>query len=257
MQVRKSTIPGRRHKMVFVDFGNPYYRNHVKGFCKAHRAALDDIAAQLHDWSVQARRDEARLAVTEGRVPRELAAVLDIDEIVLSNIHMNTFQAPAGEQGPAPIDFHAADYFTAPDGKPWPRDDLRLNPLLPGARELLETLRDLGIRPFFITGRLESIRDETVENFEYVGLAAAGDPEESLDALFDLADLKKTDGSLIMCPDAEYPPAGQSIRPFKESRRRAIEATHRIVLNVGDQVSDLGLYGDIQVHVPHPYYWTA
>ena len=60
-----------------------------------------------------------------------------------------------------------------------------------------------------------------------------------------------------MCPDAEYPPPGQTVRPYKESRRRVIEASHRIVVNIGDQVSNLGLYGDVQVHVPHPFYYTG
>lgn len=230
--------------MVFVDFGNPFLRAFLTHFAAKHQDSLEEIRHMLPKVAEEVRAAEEKQAAEKGGAPRPLAAVLDIDEVVLANIHMNSY---AGEG----VDFHAADYYTAPDGRPWPRDDLRLNPLLPGARELLESLLALGIRVFFITGRLESIRDETVDNFVYVGLAGS-DP----DALFAVADLSAPGGSLIMCPDAEYPPAGWSVRPFKESRRRAIEERYRICLNVGDQASDLGAHGDWQVWLPHPFYWT-
>ena len=236
-----------------IDLSNPYIRNYIRGFCDAHRRHLDDVRGRLAGWVADARYNEERGAAAELRRPRPLAAVLDIDEVILSNIHMNSYSAPAGVQGPDPVDFHAADYFLAPNGKPWPRDDLRLNPLLPGARELLEELRTLDVAVYMISGRLESIREETVENFVFVGLAAPGGEG----AVFCLEDLASPDVRLIMCPDAEYPPPGQSVRPYKESRRRAIEATHRIVVNVGDQASDLGLYGDVQIHCPQPFYWIG
>jgi predicted secreted acid phosphatase len=247
LQARRSTIPGRKHKMVFVDFGNPYLRGYLAhGYCDAHRRHLDAIRARLPGWAADARASEAY----SGRPPRPLAAVLDIDEVILCNIHMNSFQAPAGAQGPDPVDFHASDYFLGPDGNRWPREDLRLNPLLPGARDLLAEIRDLGIELFLITGRLESIRDETVENFIHVGLA--GGP----DRIIPIELITRRGGALIMCPDAERPLPGASIRPWKEGQRAVIDRTHRIIINVGDQISDLGLYGDSQIHCPHPYYWT-
>lgn len=251
LNARRSTIPGRKHKMPYVDFSNPYLREYIKTYGAAHAAHLDSVRAQLAGWVGRSRAAEAEQAAAEGRAPRPLAATLDVDEVILANIHMNSFQAPAGLQGADPIDFHAADYYLAPDGRPWPRDDLRLNPLLPGARALLEALRAHGVEVFFITGRLEALRAETVENFEFVGLAA----EEG--GLFRPDELSLTGGHLVMCPDAEYPPPGSSVRPYKEARRRAIEAAHRIVLNIGDQVSDLGLYGDVQVHCPHPFYYIG
>ena len=250
LQARRSTIPGRKHKMVFVDFSNPYLRNYLaNGYCEAHRRHLDAIRAHLSAWAADARASEEKRA--DGRPPRPLAAVLDIDEVILCNIHMNSFQAPAGAQGPEPVDFHAGDYFLGPDGKRWPREELRLNPLLEGARELLEEIRRLGIALFLITGRLESIRDETVENFVFVGLAGGADALLPLDTI-----TRREAGRLVMCPDAEYPPPGVTVRPWKEGRRALIDETHRIVINVGDQVSDLGLHGDKQIHCPHPYYWT-
>lgn len=255
-----STIPGRRHKMVKVDLSNPYIRNYVTRFCAEHQRQLDSLRDQVPHWVAVSRAREEAAARAEGRPPRPLAAVLDVDEIVLCNVHMNAFRAPAGAQGPDAIDFHAADHYAGPDGRPWPRDDLRLNPLLPGARDLIACFHKHGARVYLVTGRLESIRAETVENLVYVGLAAPGAPAGQWlpgAPLFNAADLETglPGGLLVMCPDAEYPPPGYSVRPYKESRRRAIEATHRIVANIGDQASDLGLYGDMQVLVGHPLYW--
>jgi hypothetical protein len=204
---------------------------------------------RLRSWVGRSRSDEAARAAALGVAPRPLAAVVDIDEVLLSNIHMNSFAAPAGAQGPEPVDFHACDYYSAPGGDPWPRDDLRLNPLLPGSRRLLEELRAEGCAVFLVTGRLEAIRDETVENLVYVGLAG---PRAG--AIWDVEDLRRPGGPLRMCPTA-LPPGG-SIRPFKEEQRGRLEETHRIAINIGDQVSDLGLHGDTQVLIPHPFYYT-
>lgn len=221
--------------MVFVDFSNPYLRRHLaEDYCAAHRRHLEEVCRRLPGLAAAAAGDA-----------RPLAAVLDVDEVILCNIHENSFRAPAGAQGPEPVDFHACDHYLAPGGTPWPREDTRLNPLLPGARELLEMLRHLGVEPFLVTGRLESLRAETVENLAFVGaelpLALLADP---------------AGGRLVMCPDAGRPPPGASIGPWKEKCRATIDKTHRIVVNVGDQVSDLGLYGDSHYHCHHPFYHT-
>jgi predicted secreted acid phosphatase len=143
-------------------------------------------------------------------------------------------------------------------GHPWPRDDTRLNPLLPGAKLLIATLLANRVEVFFITGRAESLRDETVENFVYVGLAADNEASSSeLPILCAKRLLDPSSGMLVMCPDSELPPAGKSIRPFKEAKRAAIAETHRIIMNIGDQVSDLGFYGERQILTPHPFYRTA
>jgi predicted secreted acid phosphatase len=218
--------------MVFVDFTNPYLREYLKTYGDEHRRRLDDIRTRLPVWVERAKKMEA------GPASRPLAVVLDIDEVLLSNIHMNSFQ---GEQNDECVDFHAADYFVGPNGAPWPRGS-RLNPLLPGVPELLEAIRALNLTIFLITGRLESIRDETVENFEVLGLFEKHFDRESFAQ------------RLVMCPDTES--IQRSVRPFKESRRREISRQYRIVLNVGDQVSDLGLYGDVQMHCAHPFYYT-
>lgn len=253
LAARRSTIPGRRHKMVFVDFSNPYLRDYLAHrYLKEHTSHIDRILGCLGRWLDGAQEEEARLAAALGRSPRPLGAVVDIDEVILSNIHMNSFAAPAGAQGPEAVDFYACDYYAAPGGGPWPRGDLRLNPLLPGSRRLLQALAER-CEIFLVTGRLESIRDETVENLVYVGLAS---PEgKGGGAIWALSDLG-AGGSLRMCPDESAPAPGESIRPFKEDQRRRIEETHRIAVNIGDQVSDLGLHGDVQALIPHPFYHT-
>ncbi len=243
LQSRPSNIPGRKHKIIAVDFSNPFLRAFFAGYPKAHEARLNEATRSLPDWADKARAQERADAASAGHKARPLAIVCDIDEVILSNIHMNSFSAPAGAQGPDAIDFHAADAFG------WPRG-ARLNPLLPGAFDLLACARKLGLAIFFVTGRLEPIREETVENFVQVGLAGNSDEK-----ILRTADLLSPNGPLIMCTEALYPKLGESIRTFKEGRRQLIEKNHRIVLNLGDQVSDLGLYGDIQVLVPHPFYF--
>ena len=254
LAARRSTIPGRRHKMVFVDFSNPYLRDYLaRRYLKEHRSHVGRILDRLGAWVECSKEAEKKRAEALGLPPRPLAAVVDIDEVVLSNIHMNSFSSPAGAQGPDPVDFHACDCYTAPSGEPWPRDDLRLNPLLPGARELLRALSE-HCEVYLVTGRLETIRDETVENLVYVGLASPGG--RGAGAIWALSALQGADGALRMCPPEAAPAPGESIRPFKESQRRRIEETHRIAVNIGDQVSDLGLHGDAQVLLPHPFYHT-
>jgi hypothetical protein len=118
---------------------------------------------------------------------------------------------------------------------------------------LLRALRALGCAVVLVTGRLEAIRPETVENLAYVGLASPGGLGS---AVWALEDLGPAGGALRMCPPEAAPAPGGSIRPFKEGQRRQLEETHRIAVNIGDQASDLGRHGDAQALIPHPFYYT-
>jgi predicted secreted acid phosphatase len=223
--------------MVFVDFADPSLRRLLVGgeYLAGHEEALGWITASIGGWTKR----------KGGREGCPLAAAVDIDEVVLSNIHMNSCPVPGDGV------FHACDYFLAPDGRPWPRDDLRLNPLLPGARRLITELRRLGVAVFFVTGRLESLRSETVENFVHVGLA--GESEEDLLSPGDLACPPSPRGragaGMFMRPGEDTP-----VQPYKEQCRERISRTHRIILNVGDQESDMGRFAENQVLVPNPFY---
>ena len=85
--------------MVLVDFSNPYLRNYLaNSYCEVHRCHLDAVRACLPSWASEARAHEGARA--DGQPPRPLAAVLDIDEVILCNIHMNSFQAPPGMLAP-------------------------------------------------------------------------------------------------------------------------------------------------------------
>ena len=216
--------------MVFVDFGNSFLRQFLAGgqYLRHHEAVLARAAATLRTM--------------QRGLSRPSAVVLDIDEVLLSNIHMNSCldapEMPGGE-------FHACDYFKGPDGLPWPRDDLRLNPLLPGARALLETCRDAGFEIFLLTGRRESLRAETVENFVFVGIGEFWSELELSDA---------PSGRLIMRPERD---PSRLAREFKEECRLRISATHTIVMTVGDQASDFGTDAGLAVLVPHPFYFTS
>ncbi len=206
--------------MVYVDFSNAELRSYfAEQYLKLHGERLKSVCDLLPSW-----RDTA---LATGR---PLAAVLDIDEVLLCNIHENSDEMSG---------FYVADYFTKSDGLPWPRSETWLAPALPGAHELCRTIRLLGITPFLVTGRAESIRNQTVQSLEHVNLIDALAPE----------------GRLIMCPDALLQ-LGEPIREWKTQQRAEIEMTHQIVVNIGDQESDLGSYGDHQVRCHHPFYVT-
>jgi predicted secreted acid phosphatase len=238
--------------MVFVDFSNPFLRRLFPRWLEAHQRRLTSLRGLVAELAASARLDEEVEARAEARPPRPLAAVLDIDEVLLCNTHLNGFTAEAGLQGPGPVDFHVADFFTdRGTGKTWGRADTG-DPALPGAHELLQEVVAQGVRPFFVTGRLESIRSTTVEDFRRSGFVGAADSP------LEARELEEGPASALrMCPDAGAPPPGQSIRPFKEGQRAEIEKEWRIVFNVGDQISDLGMHSGLQVFLPHPFYRTA
>lgn len=225
--------------MVAVDFANPFLREFFAEWLAHHGPRLQCVQDSLPEWIGRSAELERAAAAAAGRPPRGLALTLDIDEVLLCNISENGYRDPA-----AGVDFHVADALD------WPRD-LHLNPPLPGAQNLIAAAHALGLAVFFVSGRLEGIRGETIRNFELAGFS---DPRGIRGPR--PADLWRADGPLHLCPDADDPPPGASIRPVKERHRREIENTHRIIANVGDQVSDLGLYGDVQIFLPHPFYFT-
>lgn len=89
-----------------------------------------------------------------------------------------------------------------------------------------------GVAVFFVTGRQESERAMTVKNLTEAGYS----------------DWKE----LIMQPDGNKLPAGE----FKpKDRREIVDDGYRIVLNIGDQASDLsGCCADRVFKIPNPFY---
>lgn len=226
--------------MVLVDFGNPFLREFFLDWLGHHAWRMGRIQAELPEWIDRSAELERAAATAKGCPARPLAMTIDIDEILLCNMSENGYHDPD-----AGIDFHVADAFS------WPRDSL-LNPPLPGAQALIECAHKLGLAVFFVSGRLERIRGETIRNFEAAGFSDPRGVRGPRPADLWLA----AGGPLCLCPDAADPPPGASIRAVKEHHRRSIEASHRIVANIGDQASDLGRYGDMQIFLPHPFYFT-
>jgi predicted secreted acid phosphatase len=222
-------IKNRKHKMVMVDFSNAYLRYFLSNiYLNKHKRRLQKLCGSIPLITSIIKVDEATRSKESGMTSRPLAAVLDIDEVILSNIHMNYYES-----------FYAADYFTDNKGMKWPRSH-KLNPLLPWADVFIKCLLDNEINIFFITGRLESIRDETIENFKYVDLTPR----------FFADDFVNDKSKLIMKPDDSE----LSVQKYKEKNREIINRNYRIVFNVGDQPTDLGLYGDVQILLHHPFY---
>lgn len=149
--------------------------------------------------------------------PKKLALVLDIDETSLSNYadmkRMNF--------GGTMKQINAA---TAADNDP------AIKPTL----ELFNFAKAHAVTIFFITGRPESQRQETIANLTKVGFSGWH--------------------ALLMKPDEYNQP---SIIPFKSHERAKIEKQgYDIAVNVGDQYSDLnGGYSDKIFKLPDPFYY--
>ena len=150
--------------------------------------------------------------------PKEkLAMVLDIDETSLSN-------AP-----------HIMEYdfgYLPGEWSKWIASAKA--PAIEGTLELYKYAREKGVSVFFITGRNEAEREATVKNLEEQGF-------QKFTAL-----ILKPVGSKV------------TSKEFKTYHRRQItESGYRIIVNVGDQASDLeGGYCESVYKLPNPMYFV-
>jgi acid phosphatase len=174
-----------------------------------------------NDVDAQARRAEAALdrIVAAKKTGERLAMVLDIDETSLSNY----------------CEMKREDYgFLSAMFNAWavsPEADMAL----PGTLRLFERARAAGVEVFFITGRPEEQRAATARN-----LNAAG--------------YKGWKGlSLRVGAQKEM----STVAYKSEERRKIVDAGYRIVMNVGDQWSDLNgePKAEISVKLPNPFYY--
>jgi acid phosphatase len=173
------------------------------------------------DVDAQARRAEVALdrVVAARRTGQRLAIVLDIDETSLSNY----CEMKREDYG------YIAALYNAWEASP------EADMALPGTLRLFNQARAAGVEVFFITGRPEEQREATVRNLEaagYKGWKGLG--------------LRK--GAQKGMPTVEYK---------SEERRKIVEAGYRIVMNVGDQWSDLNgePRAEISVKLPNPFYY--
>ena len=222
--------------MVLLDASNPFLRKYFPWWLKNHETSLQMIAETLPKCRDESLQQEVEKALYEGRSSRYLAVVFDIDEVLLCNTH-HTLQD----------DFSIADFFIDPaSGECWERLSQN-DPPLPGALQLITQAVNLGLRVFFVTGRRESLREQTLDDFRRAGFTRS---EAFPKAPLQLGQLEET---LLMYPDSSPPP----IQRWKEQQREIIQKNYRIVANIGDQVSDMGRHTDNNFLTPHPFYTTT
>jgi predicted secreted acid phosphatase len=192
-------------------------RYHDSGRYAADQRA---VGAQAEQW--------LRARAAQGRAKGEkLAAVFDIDETSLSNypaLKVNDY----GRVFPGPC----VNVTTGPCGiVAWTASGQ--DAVIPSALQVFRLARRLGVSVFFITGRPEAMREGTERNLRRAGYEGWA--------------------QLILEPKgAKY----KSAADFKAPHRKAIEkAGYTIVLNIGDQPSDLeGGFSEKTFLMPNPYY---
>ncbi|HSY02695.1 MAG TPA: HAD family acid phosphatase [Acidobacteriaceae bacterium] len=149
---------------------------------------------------------------------RKLAVVLDIDETSLSN-YAEILQADFAYN-------HAAwDHWV----------DQATAPAIPGTLRFYQEAGKLGVAVFFITGRPESQRAATEKNLRSQGFTQWA-------------------GLTLRAPAEANTPT----TAFKSAaRQRIVAAGYRIVVNMGDQMSDLNGSPQAQVSVKlsDPFYY--
>jgi acid phosphatase len=173
------------------------------------------------DVDAQARRAEFVLekAIAERKVNEKLAMVLDVDETSLSNY----------------CEMKKEDYgFLAAMFNQWevsPEADMAL----PGTLRLFQKAMAAGIDVFFITGRANEQREATARNLDAAGYKG-------------WKRLSLRIGEQKNMKTADYK---------SEERKKIVDAGYRVVLNVGDQWSDLNgsSRAEVSVKLPNPFYY--
>jgi predicted secreted acid phosphatase len=182
--------------------------------------AYYDSGAYTRDTVPQLAR--ARTALLEGlkQLPRgrKAAIVLDIDDTSLSQYRCRK---------PGDLPFNDAAQGVACV------QSAALTPIVE-TRALYRLALRRGVAVFFITGRVPSMRAATLKNLREAGYARFT--------------------RLYLRPTADL--TAPSVVPYKAGRRKAItRAGYRILVNVGDQLSDLdGGYARRSFKLPNPMY---
>ena len=170
------------------------------------------------DHQAQAAIDFLDRRAAHKGAQEKLALVLDIDETALSNYK----EMAAEDYGYIPKDFDA-----------W--EDSAQATAIPGTLRLYQEAQRLGVTVFFITGRGEAHRAATEQNLKSQGYTNFA-------------------GLTLRSPAQSK----ESTIEYKSNARKAIvDAGYRIILNVGDQFSDMkGLpAAEFSVKLPNPFYY--
>lgn len=193
----------------------------LKDQLKQYHECTCTCGCYAKDLDLQADRAIAflRLRAAHRRPQERLALVLDIDETTLSNYP---------EMVKADFEYDVKAFVA------W--ENSASAPAIPGTLRLYQEARKLGVSVFFLTGRGESLRSVTERNLRSQGF----------------------DGwqQLILRQNAQ---ASSTALAYKSAARATITAQgYRIVLNVGDQWSDLkgNPEAEFSVKYPDPYYFV-
>jgi predicted secreted acid phosphatase len=157
--------------------------------------------------------------VLKAKPGEKLALVLDIDETSLSNWE----EKKRDDYG-----------YIARDWDAWVKE--RACTAIAGTLRLYQEAQKDKVAVFFITGRPENEREDTAANLKAVGYS-------------------QWDGLSLRADDH---PKAQTVVDYKSGERRKIAARgYTLILNVGDQMSDLD--GDPRaeksVKLPNPFYY--
>jgi acid phosphatase len=169
------------------------------------------------------RQSDLAIAILRRRADRakpdeKLALVLDIDETALSNWDEETQD-----------DFG----YIAKDWNDWVAK--KQAPAIAGTLRLYKEAVAHGVSVFFITGRGEAQRQATADNLKSAGY-------------------DRWAGLALRGPH----PKEQSTTEYKSGeRKKIVDAGYQIILNVGDQLSDLNgnPHAERSVKLPNPFYY--
>jgi acid phosphatase len=192
----------------------------LKDRIRAYHDCKDSTYCYTHDLDLQANRAIAFLHRRAAHIPagEKLTLIFDIDETTLSN-----YEEMVG-----------ADFGY---------DNTRFNdwvnsakaPVIPGTLRIFKEAQQLGVSVIFLTGRPESQRAVTEQNLHAQG--------------FD-----KWQELILRPPDQ----ANATALAYKSAARaRVVAEGYKIILNVGDQWSDLRgkPMAEYSVKYPDPYYF--
>lgn len=174
---------------------------------------LGRIALEARQWIEERAALDARGVAG----PQKLAAVLDLDETLLSNW-------PAMKAG---------DFGYVPDAwKEWV--DRGEAPAIEPVREIYRAARAAGVTIFFLTGRTERDRKGTEKNLRAIGCM---------------------DYEALICAPEEW--SGTAADYKTAERKRIVDQGYVIIANIGDQESDLvGGFAERTFKLPNPFYLT-
>jgi acid phosphatase len=194
--------------------------DNVKAQLRAYHDCTRPAVCYQHDLDQQADRAIAFLhrRVAHPQAQEKLALILDIDETTLSNYE---------EMTTADFAYDSARFNA------WV--DSAQAPAIAGTLRLYKEAQSLGVSVFFITGRTESQRAVTEQNLRSAGF----DNWQQL---------------ILRQPDEE---SATALDYKSAARGRVVASGYKIILNVGDQWSDLRgkSLAEYSVKYPDPFYF--